>query len=564
MKKKKTVSRPSLRRSEKMDLVKHIVDTALVGDRRKHRTETTSSYSDRDSSPFNKGHYRGSRTTKYNEKWLVSAETADAELMNGDLSALRFRSRQLCKDNPMAEGTVIAYKSMIIGEGPTIRSMIDGNEEGRKQVQDVIEESIYKCDITGEKTLTDMCRNVVDSVCEDGDVLATLPLDTERKGLQTIIQLIESDRVSTPAGMSMNPVRHGVQYRPTGHIDGYWVRKLGMSEQDHKYIGIHTSSKESYNYYPKINGGRLVSWLMKRPEGIERPNQSRQIPLFATCIDLLKDIEDLIDVTVIGMRAAACIMAVVKSDDPEGIYDGLAYDNADGKELTDKYGYSYSRMNPGSIIPLRQGEEMNLLDPKRNGAEVEPIILRLAKFLAMKVRIPYPILFLDLSEINYSSYRGGILEARKMFKGYREWLKRNLIWPYLSTRITEAWLKGKIPAVKDLNDTVLFPRVDWPSWGYVDPTKETQSSVLSIKNGLSSQQKEAAERGDDAYEILRDKAHYYAEKKRIYAAAGVMEFINDDQEKAAPAAPEKEKPKEKESEGSKNKNDSSGKEVSDD
>lgn len=525
MKKNKTVSKLSL--PEKKNLIKGVIREVM----RSHRARAgkESNYSDGDSDSFGRSrHYRGSRKTKYNEKWQISEETADAEMLDGDLSDLRFRSRQLVKDNPLAEGTIIAYKSMIVGEGPQVRCQIADNDAAQKQVQAIIEQSLYECDITGEKTLTDMCKNVVDSVCSDGDVLSTLPLDMERPELQTIIQLIEADRIGTPAGMLSDPVRHGVKYRPDGKIDGYYVRKLGISERDHKYNGLYATSKDHYDFYQHSKPDRPISWLLKRPEGIERPNQSRQIPLFGTAIDLLKDMEDLMDVTIVGMRAAACIMGIINSDDPEGIYEGLNYDEGTEKELTDKYGFSYSRMHPGTIIPLRQGEKMTLLDPHRNGDEVEPLLLRLAKFLSMKVRIPYPILFLDLSEINYSSYRGGILEARKMFKGYRLWLTRNFVWPYISTRIREAWLKGMLPAVKDLTDAVLYPRVDWPAWGYVDPTKETSSSADSIRFGLSSQQKEAAERGDDAFEILEEKARYYEEKKRIYALHGVTEFLNDD------------------------------------
>ena len=132
---------------------------------------------------------------------------------------------------------------------------------------------------------------------------------------------------------------------------------------------------------------------------------------------------------------------------------------------------------------------------------------------------------MDLSEINYSSYRGGILEARKMIKNWRSHLKNDLVLRYLSARILEAWLKGKIPAAKELTSKILFPRVDWPAWGYIDAVKETNAALKGIAGDLSSPQREAAERNEDAFQILEEKAKFYAEKKRIYEKHGVSEFI---------------------------------------
>lgn len=514
--------------NDRKAIVRDIIGAVMRGRKNEDRKEYSSANSGFTSTNFisGRGAYRGARTGKYNENWIVSTETADQEMMCGDLIALRQRSRQQCKDNPIAEGTVIAFQQMVVGDGPIIRSRVQ-DAEARAQIQAVIDSSIDNCDTSGEKDLVQVCKNAVTSMCEDGDVMVILPIDYTRdpSDVQTTIDLIEADRIMTPMGLGYTPVRHGVVYSSAGKIQGYWVRKIGLSEQEHKYGFTANLAPENFIYFPRYKAGRLSSWLLKRPEGIERPGQSRQVPLFTSCLDTLKDMEDLMDVTVVGMRAAACIMGVIESNNPEELYDALNYDESAEKSLTDKYGYGYSKMQPGTMLPLRPGEKVSLLDPKRNGAEVEPLLLRLAQFVSMKVRIPYPVLFLDLSAVNYSSYRGGVIEARKMLKGYRKSLSSNLVLPYISARIQEAWLKGKLPAVKELTADVLKPRVDWPSWGMIDPVKETNAAIKGIAAGLTSPQRDAAERGEDAVEILRENAEYYALKKQIYQEHGVSEFM---------------------------------------
>jgi lambda family phage portal protein len=510
---------------EKKEIVKHIISEVLGSSRKGGAKASTGSFNNVGSARRGRS-YKGARQDKYNENWSVSNETADQEMMWGDLVNLRFRSRQLCKDNPIAEGTVITFQQMVVGDGPVIRSKaID--PKVREQIQAVINPALENCDATGEKDLVQVCKNAVTSMCEDGDVGVILPMDrsADPSTVQTRLDLIEADRIMTPMGMTNTPIRHGVVYSSAGKIEGYWVRKIGLSEQEHTYGYSVNLSKDNFIYFPRNKNGRLSAWLLKRPEGIERPGQSRQVPLFSSCIDALKDMEDLLDVTIVGMRAAACIMGVIESDNAEEIYDAMGYDEGDAKELTDKYGYSYSKMQPGSMLPLRKGEKVELLDPKRNGAEVEPLILRLCHFISMKVRIPYPVLFLDLSQVNYSSYRGGILEARKMLKGYRKMLSSKLVIPYLSAVIREAWLKGLIPAAKELTPDMLVPRIDWPSWGMIDPVKETNAAIKGIAAGLTSPQRDAAERGEDAFEILEENAQYYEKKKEVYTKHNVVEFM---------------------------------------
>lgn len=471
--------------------------------------------------------WRGARKGKHNEDWQISEETADYELMDS-LAALRFRCRQLTKDNGLAEGTIIAYVGMSVGEGPKITSRAK-KVRAAQQIQTVLDEWRKNCDITGEKSLTEVLENIVTGSCTDGDLLINLPIDKTIPSdkIQTRIQLVEADRISTPTDKSLRKsekIRHGIEYDAQGKVIGYWVRDLGVSEIEHTYNYKLQTSSEGYTFMPKFaKDGRQITWLFKRPGGVLRPGQSRQVPLFASCLDILKDMEDIMDAHIIGSRAAACIMAFIKSDSSEEIVDALLEDAATGNQLEDKFGRKYSKLQPASIIPLKTGEELQGFDPKRSSGDVEPLILRLAKFLSMKVRIPYPVLFLDLSEINYSSYRGGILEARRVFSRWRRSLQEDVISPILESIVTEAFLKGMIPGAIDLTPDVLFPRVDFPAWGYIDQEKEAKAESLMIEKGLSSHPRIAAEHGENWEEILQEEIDYKLKKKEKMKEAGLKE-----------------------------------------
>jgi len=447
--------------------------------------------------------YKGARTTKHNENWKVYKDTADYELSGQELPVLRSRCRQMDKDNPIAEGTVIAFQEMVVGSGPFVHSKLSDSPDAEKQVQDVLDDWILNVDNTGELTLNDFCRNLVSNVCDNGDALITLSLsNSDRRKIQTCIQLIEADRIMTPSGMTNEPVRHGVQYnRQTGEIDGYWVRKLGITENEHRYGFITGGSRIDFEFFPRYKNGRLSAWLFKRPSAIMRPGQSRQTPLFSSCIHTLKQMEDLVDATVVGQRVAACIMGSIKSNDIEGLVDSLTRDPLSYDRNSDSSGNKYSKMQPGMMIPLKAGESLELFNPQRNGVEVVETMKALARDVAMKTRIPYGILFLDLSATNFSSARTGILEARRMLAGWRMAIQYKVLKPILETVLLEASLRGLIPAL-DVNK----PLVGWPAWGFIDPAQEITATVNAINNKLTSPQRAISEQGADWREVYEEIA----------------------------------------------------------
>lgn len=499
-----------LNESQRKELVQYIGQLQLYG---------ASTWSDDgdilSASSRRPGVYRGTRKNIHNETWRVYSDTADGELRYGELASLRQINRQLVKDNPVAEGTIIAIQEMAVGDGPYIETSL-GKENAAlaAEIQEnIIEPFSAGCDVTGERTLNDIALDIVGNSCVNGDVLITLPADRQRKGLWTFVELIEADRIDTPVGSDYKPIRHGVQYDEFGRLLGYWVRGIGMSEQEDSSPTLGSSA--DYRLYPRLGqGGRLVSWLFKRPVAIERPRMSRQVPLFSSCIWEFQQLGDLLEATVVGERVAACIMGAIKSPDIEGFVDAWTRDQSDQTALTDENENRYTRMSPGTFLNLKQGEEASLLNPQRNGGEVVNTLRYLSTSISMKVRIPYAILFLDLSQINYSSYRGGILEARRMLRSWRSRLEHRALAPILNTAVTEAYLRGMVPGLDEvLLKLACKPRINWPAWGFIDPQKEVDSDLKAIQGFLTSPQIVLSERGYNWRKILADHEEFEKELK---------------------------------------------------
>jgi capsid protein len=246
---------------------------------------------------------------------------------------------------------------------------------------------------------------------------------------------------------------------------------------------------------------------------------SRQFPVITPALVLLKLLDDYTEAVLVGARVAACFSAFIISKNPNSAYLGLTTD-ADGavKDPLDET-RRVQKLQPGSVFYLKPYEEIQFAAPNRPGDNVDPFIVRIYKTISMYVRIPYPILFLDLGETNYSSWRGGVNELKKMIIRWRRELTSIITW-IVNTIVLEGMANGEIRG----NFNTLSVKVRWPSIGILDPEKEARANKYRLDNGTASKQMVCDEEGISYEEVqaeifasqeldLENKAKL--EKKRV-------------------------------------------------
>ena len=94
--------------------------------------------------------------------------------------------------------------------------------------------------------------------------------------------------------------------------------------------------------------------------------------------------------------------------------------------------------------------------------------------------------------------------------------------PIYDSVLQEAWLAGLIPSADKNPPLELFkPKVGWPAWGYVDPTKEVVAEIKAINASLTSPQRVTAEHGLDWEEVLVERALFEKRKKELEEEHGI-------------------------------------------
>ena len=114
------------------------------------------------------------------------------------------------------------------------------------------------------------------------------------------------------------------------------------------------------------------------------------------------------------------------------------------------------------------------------------------------VSLPYEVLSQDLSQVNYSSIRLGLVEFQRLVK----MLQLHNVIPLFCRPIARWWLEAARTAGTLQGDLV----VKWvlPEREEIDREVAVKSAISRIRAGLSSRRDEVAAAGGDADEVLTE------------------------------------------------------------
>ena len=438
------------------------------------------------------------------------------------LIKLRKRSHDLIKNNLTVAGIQQRFINIICGEGVKIR-VTSKSKRQKKNIEKLFKPLFKYIDLSGTTSFETIIDQIVAWSFASGDILISLPVDEGRKGLQTVIELIDAHRVQTPREYeSSGSVRQGVKYDGKGRVVGYYVLD---SDKPNMYNG----GKEAFTYMPRyklLNGkARLVTDLFKAPWNT-RPNMSRMYPLVTPLMTLLKNFDSYMEAVIVGARVAACFSAFVKTSSPKGTkdsFEGAGAGTADNRNPDQRV----TKLQPGQIVYMRPQEEVQFAAPNRPGDNADAYMLRNYRMIAAYFQVPYEILFLDLNKVSWSAWRGGSLETRKMIRRWRRELRNKIDWivgTYYIEGIEKGLIRGELGRIET--------QVKFVSDGLLDPEKQARADKIDIvdlkskQNILSDRGEEyedmKAEREQEAYDALELQTAILIKRKELSEEHGIV------------------------------------------
>lgn len=160
---------------------------------------------------------------------------------------------------------------------------------------------------------------------------------------------------------------------------------------------------------------------------------------------------------------------------------------------------------------LRGGESITFSNPSTSSGDVGYTNDRLHA-IAVGAGVTYAQMTGDLSQVNFSSIRTGVLDFRREIEQW-QWINfiPNVCEQILQRFLNIATLSGKIK-VGDMETDWTTPRFDW-----VDPTKDVQAEGMELGLGLKTWAESVRGRGYDPIKLFAE----IEEERKKFNDAGI-------------------------------------------
>lgn len=445
---------------------------------------------------FGAGGYEAARGTKRTLKnWWPGARSADEDTV-GDLEALRSRSRDQERNDPIAGGAIGTAVTSIVGTGLRPQAQIDrsilglGEEEAEaweRRAETIWQVAAGRLDLTRTQTFAQIQDLVLRAQLSSGDVFV-LRRYKERPGdlLGLKLQVIEADRVSTPAArQSDRTIVDGVEKDGDGAPVRYWVANRhpdSLLGDPLEHVPIPAFSER---------GDRMALHVFHR----KRPDQTRGVPFLAPVVEQLKQLCRFSEAELAAAVVASFFTVFTKTEGAQGVANQRVVAD-DGQEGAGSSKHDIE-LAPAAVVDLMPGEEIQIANPMRPNSGFDPFFLAICRQVGVGLGIPYEVLIKHF-QASYSASRAAFLEAWRFFKVRRSWLASSFCQPVYEWAITEAVARGILAApgffsAPLVRDAWLSAVWIGDSTGQVDPTKETEAARMRIELGASTYSEVAAE-----------------------------------------------------------------------
>ena len=452
------------------------------------------------------GAYEGASVTRRETNtWNPFGSDADTASIY-DLPALRSRSRDALRNQPLAAGAVNTVVTNVVGPGLNPHPVIDAEYLGMSEDESdawrihlLREWSLWsdsqECDLYRTQNFSGLQDLAFRSCLENGDVFAIMPRKARPGSPYTLkLQLIEADRISNPAfGLNTVTRMGGIEKDADGVPVGCHIQK----QHPGNAIALNAQifAWDFYPFFGAKTGERQVIHLYRKL----RVGQTRGIPYLAPVIEPLKMLGRYSQAELNAAVVSALFTVFVKTEGGQGLANMLP---APGAPPVVTYGNQNAaqaqqqdvQLGNGAIIDLAKGESIETANPGRPNTAFDPFVQAVLRQVGVALELPFEILIKHYTA-SYSAARAAILDAWRFFIARRNWLADNFCQVVYETWLAEAVASGRIAAPGFFADPLIRKAYSNCMWvgmpkGHIDESKEVSAAEKRMSLGITTGEEE--------------------------------------------------------------------------
>jgi len=430
--------------------------------------------------------------------WMPGNPGAVAAMLATN-AELRVKSRDLVRRNAWAQAGIEAFVANAVGTGIKPQSL-SPDETFKAEVQALWRDWTEEADAAGQTDFYGLQALACRAMLEGGECLIRLRPRRPEDGLVVPLQLqlLEPEHLPITLNTELpsgNVVRSGIEFDSLGRRVAYH---------------LYRAHPEDGRLAPMSGLGGLDTVRVDAREVIHlyrvlRPGQIRGEPWLSRALVKLNELDQYDDAELVRKKTAAMFAGFVTRQSPE--------DSLMGEGAADSEGVALAGLEPGTLQILEPGEDIKFSDPADVGGSYSEFLRTQFRAVAAAIGVTYEQLTGDLTGVNYSSIRAGMLEFRRRC----EMVQHGVLVHQLCRPVWAAWMKQAV--LSGALDAPGFARggaarrrqylqAKWipQGWQWVDPEKEFKAMLLAIRSGLMSRSEAISAFGYDAEDVDREIA----------------------------------------------------------
>lgn len=397
---------------------------------------------------------------------------------------LRRRGRYYTANNAWASHAADEWVSSLVGTGIVPQSQ-HPDPATRKLINALFLRWTDHSDADGVSDFFGQQAVIARGLVEAGEGFARFEIDQQRRaGIVPLkVRLVDAEQVDPALSRELGGgarIVGGIEFDTNGNRAAFHVFRTrpgdpfgAMTPLDQ----VRVPANDMVQIFKPLQAGQVrgVSWL-------------------APILLRLHEIDAYQDAQLVKQKVAALLAGFIY--DAEGGTAGF-----DGDKPGD--GTMNVSLEPGEMRALPSGKRVEFSDPPQVAETVEYLKLEL-RAVAAGLGLTYEALTGDLSGVNYSSIRAGLVAFRRRVEMIQhQVLVHQFCRPTWERFIRLAVLAGELPASAFAANPHDFLVAKWvtPGFDWVDPLKDTQAEVLAINNRLKSRRQVVAGRGEDIEQL---------------------------------------------------------------
>lgn len=403
--------------------------------------------------------------------------------------SLARRARYLVANNALAAAGVEAWVSALVGTGIKAQSA-HADPAIRALINEAFETWTDRADADGLTDFYGLQAVVARRMVVDGEALAVM-------------------------GVEQAGVRH--RLLDPEQLDGSMTRELGGGARIIQGVEFDAAGRRvAYHIFKECPGlGMTLTPIRVPAEDVlhvfrpEFPGQVRGVSWFAPVLLRLREYDEAIDAQLVRQKLAAMLAGFIV--DPEGTAAGFT-----SGEPPSLSGILEGGLEPGTLKVLNSGQDIRFSDPPQIASEAIDFLRVTAREIASGLGVPYESLTGDLTSVNYSSIRAGLVEFRRRAEMVQHGvLAFQFLRPTFRRWIVAESLAGRLAAPGSDLEPLMAVRWITPKQQWVDPLKDSQAEAAAIEAGLMSRREAIAARGYDIEQVDAEIAADNARAKSL-------------------------------------------------